>query len=547
MKSDIFLSFLLAYMNILLLSPPVFDFYFTPARREPLGLLYLKESLKQIKDINVFLYDSTISRKVKKRAIPEHFEYLKKYYFKDLSMFSLFSTYKRFGDSFTKIINYINEKDINFIAISSLFSGYHNNVEKLIIEIKKRTKALVIVGGWAIEAEKEKLFKISNADFFIYGDSENNFLLLINSLKKGIIPKKKGILCRDDGIASSLHKEKGIASSLNQENIMNQGNALIVPHKEDKKLIFDFNVFPKRENFYYFKNKKIAKMVISRGCKFSCSFCAIHRYNNFKVRNFESIIAELEYLLSIGIEIVDFEDDNLFFNRKWSIKFLNILDEFHKKGLNFTAMNGITAINLVPFTQKAIDVGFIEFNLSLVTTNKNTARNINRPIFIEQIKKIADINQNKIDIVVFLIAGLEENTTQTLIDDIVELAKLPVKIGLSPLYMIPDIDIFENLGLPTNRDYLRGSALYKFGKSFNREQIVSIWKLVRMINAIKELDYSNELSENIKNFKKSVEEQKWYYKDIDEIWKDSFKFDLKFPKEIKIKKIDNSYYTLHLS
>jgi radical SAM superfamily enzyme YgiQ (UPF0313 family) len=209
-------------------------------------------------------------------------------------------------------------------------------------------------------------------------------------------------------------------------------------------------------------------------------------------------------------------------------------------------MNGITAINLVPFTKRAIDVGFIEFNLSLVTTNKNTARNINRPIFIEQIKKIAQINKNKIEIVVFVIGGLSENTPETLLEDIIELAKLPVKIGFSPLYMLPGIEMFEKMGLPENRDYLRGSALYKFGSSFNREQIVSIWKLVRMINAIKELDYSSELAENIENFKKSIIEQKWYYKDIDNVWKPSFGFDLKFPEKIKIKKIDNNDYILRL-
>jgi radical SAM superfamily enzyme YgiQ (UPF0313 family) len=490
-------------MNILLLSPPIFDFYFTPARREPLGLLYLRESLKQIDGLNVFLYDSTISRKVKIRAIPEHFEYLKKYYFKDLSLFSLFSTYKRFGDSFTKIINYIVENKIDLVAISSLFSGYHNNVEKLILEIKKRTNALVAVGGWAIEAEKEKLFKESNADFFLYENSEDKFLELVNSL---------------------------------------------VDNMDNGPKTFDFNVFPQREeSFYYFKNKKIAKVAVSRGCKFSCSFCAIHKYNSFKVRTFESIIAELDYLLSIGIEIVDFEDDNLFFNKKWSEKFLDILEDFHKKGLNYTAMNGITAINLVPFTQRAIEVGFIEFNLSLVTTNKTTAVNINRPIFIEQIKEIAKINQNRIDIVVFLIGGLEENTPETLINDIVELAKLPLRIGYSPLYMLPGIEIFEKLGLPENRDLLRGSALYKFGENFTREQVVSLWKFVRMINAIKELDNTPELNENIKNFKKSIIEQVWYYKDIDNTWKKSFEFDLKFPEEIKIKKNDNSYYTLQLN
>ena len=63
-------------IKILLLSPPVFDFYFTPARKEPLGLLYIKMALEKIKNVSVDIYDTTISGKTRKVILPASLNYL---------------------------------------------------------------------------------------------------------------------------------------------------------------------------------------------------------------------------------------------------------------------------------------------------------------------------------------------------------------------------------------------------------------------------------------------------------------------------------------
>ncbi len=518
--------------KILLISPPVFDFYFTPARGEALGLLYLKSIFSDNTDIKVDIYDSRVSRKIKKRAFPPHFEYLKKYYIKDESYFSLFSSYYRFGDSFAKIVNKIKEGDYDLIGISSLFSGYHNNVEKLIARIKEELDTPIVLGGWAIDAEKERLFKDSLADFFIFGVAEEGFYNLVQNLKE------KKLNTKNEKSIEKFNKKqkkrkKAVKNSIFIDNGVVSTEKKYTDNSVERVKNDFFEEIPIREHKYYFRKKRIAKVTISKGCKFSCSFCAIHKNQNFRVRSFKSIIKELEYLLSIGVEIVDFEDDNLFFQKEWSIKFLKILKEFHKKGLSYSAMNGITAINLLPFTQDALDVGFIEFNLSLVSSNTLTAKNLKRAVFKSPIEKIASITNGKIEIIVFLIAGLPENNPQMLLDDILYLANLPVKIGISPLYLVPDIDMFEKMNLPQNRDLLRGSALYKFGENFSREDVVSIWKYVRMINALKLSPLDETLKENLLYFKKSINEKIWYYKSNEE-WLTSFSFELELPKKIKI-------------
>ena len=95
-------------MNILLVAPPVFDFYFTQHRMEPLGLLYIREALEKAGH-DVTLYDATLSGRVKRVATPPEFAYLEKFYEEDASPFSLHCGYKRLGDSFFKILDFIRE------------------------------------------------------------------------------------------------------------------------------------------------------------------------------------------------------------------------------------------------------------------------------------------------------------------------------------------------------------------------------------------------------------------------------------------------------
>jgi len=117
-------------LKVLLLSPPVHDFYFTPARREPLGLLYLKKSLENLENVEVDIYDATYKNRKKKKNFPAHFKYLKKFYPEDRSLFSLISNYYRFGDSFSRICEIIEFGKYDIVGVSSLFTGYHPDLEE---------------------------------------------------------------------------------------------------------------------------------------------------------------------------------------------------------------------------------------------------------------------------------------------------------------------------------------------------------------------------------------------------------------------------------
>jgi hypothetical protein len=109
---------------VLLVSPPLHDFYFTPARIEPLGLLYLAEALRREGFEKVDVLDAASAGKTKRMARPPEMDYLSAYYHEDESCFSLLHTWQRRGISDTAIVRAIKEGEYRLVGISAMFSAY---------------------------------------------------------------------------------------------------------------------------------------------------------------------------------------------------------------------------------------------------------------------------------------------------------------------------------------------------------------------------------------------------------------------------------------
>ena len=492
-------------MKILLVAPPVFDFYFTTHRMEPLGLEYIKAALENAGH-QVTLYDSTASGKVKTVATPPEFVYLEKFYEEDASPFSLHNKYKRLGDSFSKIIDFISKNYFDLIALSSLFSPYHPDVENLAAEIKKVTKTPLCIGGTAVNAQKEKIAGTTNADFLNCGNGAVTLPLLADAID-GKIPFS--------GVPGLIYRKNG-------EIFMNE------PSFEPA---WCQGLIPERENLRYFRKKKIAKIIFSSGCRNRCAFCSIHRDNRLAYRDVDHIKKELEYLLSIGAEVVDIEDDDIFSNRGYADQLFEILEEMHKKGLSYTAMNGMTVRNIIPFAAKLADAGFIKLDLSLVSAEKSVADTLRRPHGIAEIEKVIELTEGKTEIEVFLIPGLPGTEVKETCQTLLHLYKLGVKGGLSPLYLVPGVPMFEKMGIPENVRLCRGSALYPFDDK-TRAAIASLMKISRFLNYSLDRKNDDNYEVFLNYFNESLSRKRWFRLGKEGIWRDSFEFHCDF--ELKI-------------
>jgi len=498
-------------LKVLLCSPPVFDFYYSFHRSEPLGLLYIKAMLKQYTWLDVDIYDARLKAKSKKLQTPDVFQYLHHIYIHDTSWFSLFYGYKRFGASFDRIAGLINEKKYDVVCISSLFTAYHHDVELLVKKMKEHSSAIVIVGGWAVWSmpTDEKGY----ADVYVKGDGE----VVLPELLHDIYTSHNGC----------FHKLPEIIESSN-----------------DRVNEFFCNKIPERCGWYTYYGKRIANVICSKGCIHQCAFCSIHSRYTYQHRTFQSIEEEFHYLYTNGVQIINFEDDNFLYARDYALQLLSLMKHYKKKGMNYLCMNGITASNLHAVLDDAIDSGFLEFNLSLVSANDAIARRYNRPQVKEMIQDIAFRCTGRVKVVVFVIAGLPGSSIDDCIQDIVLLAKLPVIIGFSPLYMIPGVPMFETMGLPDDMRLCRGSALYPFGNNATREDIASLWKLCRFINTMKYLPHNPDdihlLQEHIYYYTRACREKRWYYKSSDGTWQQGFSFHASLPEHIHVCDIDGN-------
>ena len=111
-------------MKLLLLQPPIQDFYDTDIRLQPIGLAYLKAIVHQhLPGVQVVIKDYHHGWRRQTIKVPKELGYLRDYYaYRDESPFSTFHQYFHFGADFETIAQEALEEKPDLIGISSLFS-----------------------------------------------------------------------------------------------------------------------------------------------------------------------------------------------------------------------------------------------------------------------------------------------------------------------------------------------------------------------------------------------------------------------------------------
>src|SRR3972149_384181 len=172
-------------MKVILVQPPVQDFYDTDVRLQPIGLCYLKAAVrKHLPDVEVIIKDYHCGCGRRTVAIPQELAYLTEYYpVADKSPFSTFHQYYHFGKSFDDIENDVAELKPDVVGISSLFTPYFREALEVAARVKKRTGAIVVIGGSHASAVPESLLASPHVDYVIRGEGERAFVEFLRYLK----------------------------------------------------------------------------------------------------------------------------------------------------------------------------------------------------------------------------------------------------------------------------------------------------------------------------------------------------------------------------
>lgn len=476
-------------MKILLIQPPIRDFYRTSMRTQPIGLAYLAAALIG-QGHSVEILDCQTERK-RPIPLPPELTYLKDYYpFDDRSPFKLYSGYYHFGMGWEEIGRRIVDAEADVFGISSCFTPYHGEAMELARLIKQGDgRRIVVMGGAHASGDPHGALASPHVDYCVLGEGEHRFPLLLEQLAKGCLKGMEDI----DGIGYRI-----------------DGAVHVNPLKT---FIQDLDDLPRPARGllnlarYRIKKQRATMLITSRGCPHGCAYCATHLVMGtaFRKRSPEGIVREMrECREHFGITAFDIEDDNFTFDKARAKRLLGlVIDTFGQEELRLTAMNGVSFASLDGELLRLMrQAGFSEVNLSLVSVDPAIKKEMQRPQGMASFDEIAaEATRAGLNVIAYAILGMPGQTIGEMVGTLIHLMGKRVLIGPSVYYPTPGTPLFQHCRqgdlLPPSILQWRSSALPIETKAFNRLAIATLFRLARVINFLKGMIDRGELDEGL--------------------------------------------------
>ena len=435
--------------SILLINPWIYDFAAYDFWAKPLGLLYIASILQNYKEFNIHFIDCTdryfpdIETKDKKDGtgkyhteevpIPEclrwmNFKY--KRYGIPLNLFEK-KLNATVGNAYMRSLQ--NDKEINKVdacLITSRMTYWYPGVLKVIELIRKFFGSIpIILGGVYPTLCKEHSQQNAKADFFIYGEGEEQIIQVLNE-----------------------------TLNLKLETFFNLNDLDTLP-------------LPAFEFCY---NLNHLPIITSRGCPKKCTYCASRiLFPKFRQRSPEKVAQEIYFHhKKFNTKHFAFYDDALLIN--YENHFEIILDQLLKTDINcnFHTPNGLYAPSItLNLAKKMYQLGFKNLRLSLETADAEHLKSLKRDVFAEQLKEsvqnLKKAGFDKSDIGIYIMLGLPEQTEEEVIESInfiKEIGASPKLTEYSPLPHTEEWDkAVKNATLDiTNEPLLHNNSVYHF-------------------------------------------------------------------------------------
>jgi hypothetical protein len=200
----------------------------------------------------------------------------------------------------------------------------------------------------------------------------------------------------------------------------------------------------------------------------------------------------------------DIEDDNFTFDKERAKRLMSLVVEtFGEQTLELSAMNGVSFASLdgdlLGLMKRA---GFKTINLSFVSTDPSFKERMGRPGTTEVFDKVlGEARQAPLNVIAYAILGIPGQRIEEMLDTLIYLMGKRVLLGPSVYYPTPGTSLFEECKakelLPPHPSQWRSSALPIETEDFNRLDLVTLFRLARVINFIKGKMDEGELNEGM--------------------------------------------------
>ncbi len=316
---------------------------------------------------------------------------------------------------------------LDLVGISA-FTHCLPDVQQTINLVRKlNPNATIVLGGPHCNMFPEYAIELDGVDATVNGDGEDDFVEMVEAYNEGR---------SFEGIEGVWSKGKDGAVAKNAER------------KSAKRL--DAYPWPDRSRIryqdYYLPGTKTplcTTAITSRGCPHSCPFCLTYK-KQYRVRDIDNILDEMEHCLSLGITECNFIDDLFTPNSQWVLKFC---DEIERRGLDFkwgykTTIAGTTREQL----RRCGETGCTKIHFGVESANNEGLDAWGKHCDTDDVHRVFKWcrEEGVRSIAYIMLAGPHEETLDQAIQNVDEMLKLDADYAVFAVFSpYPGTDSFE--------------------------------------------------------------------------------------------------------
>ena len=345
--------------------------------------------------------------------------------------------------SVTKYDYAIDLSDYAIIAFSIPSTVIYSLVKKIREHSKISKDSLLIAGGFHATVYPVQVFEELKVDLVGIGEGEETFREILSTYPNNDFKKTKGVVYRNDTGKIIVNEKRELIANLDDipfpaRHLMPVGDIIIENKLSNTNLIS-------------------AHIMCSRGCLYSCNFCA-KLDNNIRYRSSENFIEEVMLLKQQhGIEGFNIVDINFFMNKN---KMKTICNGIKTLNMKWSALARVDIIDK-EILHLIKDAGCIELRFGIESGSQRLLDAMNKKIKVDQIiNAITLSNDAGINVKAFMMHGFPgENLKSTqesidLLESLKEKMREPLVFRFAPLPGSPVYTEHKKFGiiLPKSTD-----------------------------------------------------------------------------------------------
>lgn len=296
------------------------------------------------------------------------------------------------------------EEQPDFIGITAMTPTFPEAIR--VAELARRTlpQAHISLGGVHPTLDPEGVLAHAAVDTVMRGEGEEALIALLNVLEDqgGKLADVPGLCFRTD---TGLHISPRAPLIRNLDDIP----------------AADYDAFPVEryiEHNGLLRSVRGISMIVSRGCPYSCSFCAVQQTmgQKWRFRSASKVVDQVEALRDRhGIKGVWFKDSIFNLKKDWTREFCN---EMVRRKVD-VEWQALTRINLLNDAELAMmkEAGLTQIDLGIESGSPRTLKRLNKKITVDQIKAGVALAKKHVRVFGFFMIGVpgetEEDVQQT--------------------------------------------------------------------------------------------------------------------------------------